>query len=644
MFLEVHPMREINLILWDERKVKVDSELTFFDVIKQYNPELAEEALAVKVGNIKKDLFDKPEDGDSLDIITYQSKEGKEIFFHSSSHLMAEAVQELYPGTKIAIGPAIEEGFYYDFDSDHTFSPEDLKIIEKKMKELVKKNLPFQKKILEKKEAIELFKKKGEIYKVELLEDILEDRVTVYQQGEFIDLCRGPHIPSTGKIKAFKLLSVAGAYWRGDEKNKMLQRIYGIAFDSQVALDDYLHFLEEAKRRDHRKIGKELDLYSFHEEGIGFPFFHPKGMIIRNSLEEYWREEHRKRGYQEIKTPIILNKSLWMQSGHWDHYKENMYFTKIDEQDFAVKPMNCPGGILIYKSRLHSYKEFPLRIAELGLVHRHELSGVLHGLIRVRSFTQDDAHIYMTPSQIKEEVQNLIDFECLFYQTFGFDYNIELSTKPDNAMGSDEVWDRAINNLKGALEEKDISYKINEGDGAFYGPKIDFHLKDCLRRSWQCGTIQLDFLMPEKFDLYYINSQGEKERPVMVHRTIMGSLERFIGILVEQFAGALPTWLAPVQVKLLPIADRHIEYGRKLEKELFNHNIRVELDENNEKIGAKIRKAEVQKIPYMLVFGDQEEANKSIKIRKRGQGDLGETSLGQFIIQIKKEIAEKSFQ
>ncbi len=637
-------MREINLILWDERKVKVDSELTFFDVIKQYNPELAEEALAVKVGNIKKDLFDKPEDGDSLDIITYQSKEGKEIFFHSSSHLMAEAVQELYPGTKIAIGPAIEEGFYYDFDSDHTFSPEDLKIIEKKMKELVKKNLPFQKKILEKKEAIELFKKKGEIYKVELLEDILEDRVTVYQQGEFIDLCRGPHIPSTGKIKAFKLLSVAGAYWRGDEKNKMLQRIYGIAFDSQVALDDYLHFLEEAKRRDHRKIGKELDLYSFHEEGIGFPFFHPKGMIIRNSLEEYWREEHRKRGYQEIKTPIILNKSLWMQSGHWDHYKENMYFTKIDEQDFAVKPMNCPGGILIYKSRLHSYKEFPLRIAELGLVHRHELSGVLHGLIRVRSFTQDDAHIYMTPSQIKEEVQNLIDFECLFYQTFGFDYNIELSTKPDNAMGSDEVWDRAINNLKGALEEKDISYKINEGDGAFYGPKIDFHLKDCLRRSWQCGTIQLDFLMPEKFDLYYINSQGEKERPVMVHRTIMGSLERFIGILVEQFAGALPTWLAPVQVKLLPIADRHIEYGRKLEKELFNHNIRVELDENNEKIGAKIRKAEVQKIPYMLVFGDQEEANKSIKIRKRGQGDLGETSLGQFIIQIKKEIAEKSFQ
>jgi len=644
LFLEVHPMREINLILWDERKVKVDSELTFFDVIKQYNPELAEEALAVKVGNIKKDLFDKPEDGDSLDIITYQSKEGKEIFFHSSSHLMAEAVQELYPGTKIAIGPAIEEGFYYDFDSDHTFSPEDLKIIEKKMKELVKKNLPFQKKILEKKEAIELFKKKGEIYKVELLEDILEDRVTVYQQGEFIDLCRGPHIPSTGKIKAFKLLSVAGAYWRGDEKNKMLQRIYGIAFDSQVALDDYLHFLEEAKRRDHRKIGKELDLYSFHEEGIGFPFFHPKGMIIRNSLEEYWREEHRKRGYQEIKTPIILNKSLWMQSGHWDHYKENMYFTKIDEQDFAVKPMNCPGGILIYKSRLHSYKEFPLRIAELGLVHRHELSGVLHGLIRVRSFTQDDAHIYMTPSQIKEEVQNLIDFECLFYQTFGFDYNIELSTKPDNAMGSDEVWDRAINNLKGALEEKDISYKINEGDGAFYGPKIDFHLKDCLRRSWQCGTIQLDFLMPEKFDLYYINSQGEKERPVMVHRTIMGSLERFIGILVEQFAGALPTWLAPVQVKLLPIADRHIEYGRKLEKELFNHNIRVELDENNEKIGAKIRKAEVQKIPYMLVFGDQEEANKSIKIRKRGQGDLGETSLGQFIIQIKKEIAEKSFQ
>jgi len=635
-------MGKINIILWDERKVNVGSELTFYDLIKQYDSRLAEQALAVKTQNVKKDLFDKPEDGDRLEVITYQSKEGKEIFFHSTSHIMAEAVQELFPGTKIAIGPAIEEGFYYDFDSEHTFSPEDFIIIEKKMKELVKKNIPLQKKILKKEDAVHLFEQKGEVYKVELLKEILEEWVTVYQQGDFIDLCRGPHVPSTGKIKAFKLLSVAGAYWHGDEKNKMLQRIYGISFDSKEALDNYLQLLEEAKKRDHRKIGKDLDLYSFHDEGIGFPFFHPKGMIIRNLLEDYWREEHRKRGYQEIKTPIILNKSLWMQSGHWDHYKENMYFTKIDEQDFAVKPMNCPGGILIYKSRLHSYREFPLRLAELGLVHRHELSGVLHGLFRVRSFTQDDAHIYMMPSQIIEEVQNLIDFEGFFYQTFGFDYHIELSTKPEHAMGSDEVWDKAINNLKSALDDKGISYKTNEGDGAFYGPKIDFHLKDCLGRNWQCGTIQLDFLMPEKFDLYYINPQGEKERPVMLHRTIMGSLERFIGILIEQFAGALPTWLAPVQVKLLPIADRHIEYGRKLEKIIFEQDIRVELDENNEKIGAKIRKAEMQKIPYMLIFGDQEVANSSVNIRKRGKGDLGAAAIEQYISLINEEIREKS--
>jgi threonyl-tRNA synthetase len=437
-------------------------------------------------------------------------------------------------------------------------------------------------------------------------------------------------------------LSVAGAYWHGDEKNKMLQRIYGISFDSKNALEKYLHLLEEAKRRDHRKIGKELDLFSFHEEGVGFPFFHPKGMIIRNLLEDYWREEHRKRGYQEIKTPIILNKALWVQSGHWDHYQENMYFTKIDDEDFAVKPMNCPGGILVYKSRLHSYKELPLRIAELGLVHRHELSGVLHGLFRVRSFTQDDAHLYMMPSQIKEEIQNLIEFEGFFYRTFGFEYDIELSTKPENAMGSNEVWDRAITNLKDALDSKGIVYKINEGDGAFYGPKIDFHLKDCLGRKWQCGTIQLDFLMPENFDLYYINAQGEKERPVMVHRTIMGSLERFIGILIEQFAGALPAWLAPIQVKLLPIAERHIEYGRKLGKILSEQNIRVELDENNEKIGAKIRKAEIQKIPYMLIFGDQEVDKKTVNIRKRSEGDTGDAPLEQFIEEINREIKLKS--
>ncbi|NLL62361.1 MAG: threonine--tRNA ligase, partial [Candidatus Atribacteria bacterium] len=623
-------MGEISIFLWDDRKVNINAGVTFYELIKQFDSRLAQEALAVNINGVKKDLLEKPQDQDKIEVITYQSEEGKEIFFHSSSHIMAQAVQELYPGTKIAIGPAIEEGFYYDFDSEHTFSPEDFPLIEKKMKELIKRNLAFQKKTLSKEEAIDLFRERKEVYKVELLQEISDNLVTIYQQGDFVDLCRGPHIPSTKRIKAFKLLSVAGAYWHGDEKNKMLQRIYGISFDSKNALEKYLHLLEEAKRRDHRKIGKELDLFSFHEEGVGFPFFHPKGMIIRNLLEDYWREEHRKRGYQEIKTPIILNKALWVQSGHWDHYQENMYFTKIDDEDFAVKPMNCPGGILVYKSRLHSYKELPLRIAELGLVHRHELSGVLHGLFRVRSFTQDDAHLYMMPSQIKEEIQNLIEFEGFFYRTFGFEYDIELSTKPENAMGSNEVWDRAITNLKDALDSKGIVYKINEGDGAFYGPKIDFHLKDCLGRKWQCGTIQLDFLMPENFDLYYINAQGEKERPVMVHRTIMGSLERFIGILIEQFAGALPAWLAPIQVKLLPIAERHIEYGRKLGKILSEQNIRVELDENNEKIGAKIRKAEIQKIPYMLIFGDQEVDKKTVNIRKRSEGDTGDAPLEQF--------------
>jgi len=598
--------------------------------------------IAGKINGEIRDLSFPVSESADVEFISLDSEKGLEILRHSTSHIMAQAVQELYTGTKIAIGPAIEEGFYYDFDSEHIFSPDDFEAIEKKMKEIVKKNLPFQKMILRKEEAINLFEQKGETYKVELLNEFPQEVVTIYQQGDFIDLCRGPHVPFTGKIKAFKLLTVAGAYWRGDEKNKMLQRIYGISFDSKEALNNYLHLLEEAKRRDHRKIGKELDLFSFHEEGIGFPFFHPKGMIIRNLLEDFWREEHRKKGYQEIKTPIILNKSLWIQSGHWDHYKENMYFTKIDNQDFAVKPMNCPGGILIYKSRIHSYKELPLRLAELGLVHRHELSGVLHGLFRVRSFTQDDAHIYMRPSQIKEEVQNLIDFECSFYQTFGFDYHMELSTKPENAMGSDEIWDRAVNSLKSALDDKGVSYKINEGEGAFYGPKIDFHLRDCLGRSWQCGTIQLDFLMPEQFDLYYINSQGEKKRPVMLHRTIMGSLERFIGILIEQFAGSLPTWLAPVQVRLLPIADRHLDYGKKLEKILLKQRIRVELDEDNEKIGSKIRKAELEKIPYMLIFGDQEISNDSINIRKRGEGDQGASSLEQFISQISKEIEEKT--
>jgi threonyl-tRNA synthetase len=634
-------MKEKNVVLWNEKKITVDSESTFYDVIKANDSKLAKKALAVKVNGQKKDLSDKPNENDKVEIITFETNEGKDIFFHSSSHIMAQAVHTLFPDTKLAIGPAIEEGFYYDFDTEHTFTPDDFKAIEKKMKEIVRKNLPFQKKTLKKEEAIDLFQKRGEIYKIELLKELPDDEVTIYQQGDFIDLCRGPHIPSTGKIKAFKLLSLAGAYWRGNEKNKMLQRIYGISFDSRESLDNYLRMIEEAKRRDHRKIGKDLDLFSFQEEGIGFPFFHPKGMIIRNLLESFWREEHLKHGYQEIKTPIILNKSLWIKSGHWDHYKENMYFTKIDDQDFAVKPMNCPGGILVYKNRLHSYKELPLRIAELGLVHRHELSGVLHGLFRVRSFTQDDAHIYMRPSQIKDEVQQLIALEGYFYKTFGFDYHIELSTKPENAMGSDKIWEKATNSLKDALDDKGIPYKINEGDGAFYGPKIDFHLKDCLGRNWQCGTIQLDFQMPELFELYYINPKGEKEQPVMLHRTILGSLERFIGILIEQFAGSLPTWIAPVQVRLLPIADRHIEYGKKLEKILSENNIRVELDANNEKIGAKIRDAEIHKIPYMLVFGDKEISDNMVNVRKQGKGDLGPSTMEQFVEKLTKEVEDK---
>ena len=635
-------MESINVILWNEKRIKIISKSTLYDVIKENDPQLAEKALAVKVNEQIKDLRDTPEEGGKIEVLTFSSCEGKEIFFHSSSHVLAQAVQALFPDTKLAIGPAIDEGYYYDFDTEHTFTPDDFEAIEKKMKEVVKKDLPFQKKVLKKEEAVNLFKQRGEIYKLELLQDIADDEISIYQQGDFIDLCRGPHIPSTRKIKAFKLLSVAGAYWRGNEKNKMLQRIYGISFDSTEALNHYLKMLEEARRRDHRKIGKDLDLYSFQEEGIGFPFFHPKGMIIRNLLENFWREEHLKQEYQEIKTPIILSKSLWTQSGHWDHYKENMYFTKIDDQDFAVKPMNCPGGILVYKNRLHSYKEFPLRIAELGLVHRHELSGVLHGLFRVRSFTQDDAHIYMRPSQIKEEVQKLIDFEGFFYRTFGFDYHIELSTKPQNAMGSDDIWDKATESLRNALDDMGLPYKVNLGDGAFYGPKIDFHLKDCLGRSWQCGTIQLDFLMPDKFDLYYINPRGEKKRPVMLHRTILGSLERFIGILIEQFAGCLPAWIAPIQVRLLPIADRHIPYGKKIKKLLSDQNIRVELDENNEKIGAKIRNAEMQKIPYMLIFGDKEISEESVDVRKQGKGDFGLSTINQFIVQINREIHEKS--
>ena len=634
-------MSNVKVFLIDGSGIMLKEGATLYDAAVKISLTLGKEALAGVVNGEKKDLNHLLENNDKIKIITFDSPEGKEIFRHSTSHIMAQAVKELFPEAKFAIGPAIKDGFYYDFEISRPFTPEDLIAIEKKMKEITEKDLPFKKTEITKKEAEKIFAEKDAIYKLELLNDITDDKVSLYKQGDFTDLCRGPHIPSTKKLKAFKLLSVAGAYWRGSEKNKMLQRIYGTSFNKKSALDDYLKLMEEAKKRDHRKIGKYLKLFSFHEEGVGFPFFHPKGMILRNILEDYWKEEHRKAGYAEVKTPIILNKSLWVQSGHWDHYKENMYFTKIDEEDYAIKPMNCPGGILIYKCDLHSYRDLPLRMGELGLVHRHELSGVLHGLFRVRCFTQDDAHIFMTPKQIKDEIKGVIDLTDRIYKTFGFDYRVELSTKPENAMGSDEIWEKATNSLEETLIEKKINYTINKGDGAFYGPKIDFHLEDCIGRNWQCGTIQIDFNMPEKFDLYYINKAGEKERPVMLHRTILGSIERFIGILIENYAGAFPLWLAPVQVKLLPIADRHIDYGKKIVKMLKENNIRVEFDKINDKIGAKIRKAEMEKIPYMLIFGDKELEDNVVSVRKRGKGDLGKIKIEKFLEDRLKEIREK---
>jgi threonyl-tRNA synthetase len=634
-------MSRIKVILLDGSEVELNKDATLYDAALKISQKFAKEAIAGIVNGVKKDLNYTLKNNDRIEILTFASPEGKEVYYHSTSHIMAQAVKELFPQAKLAIGPAIKDGFYYDFDLDRSFTPEDMVVIEKKMEEIINRNLPLKRIEVSREEANKLFEERKEDYKVELLRDLQDDMVTLYQQGDYIDLCRGPHIASTGKIKAFKLLSIAGAYWRGNEKNKMLQRIYGISFDKKSELDNYLRLVEEAKKRDHRKLGKELELFSMHDEGVGFPFFHPKGMVLRNILEDYWKEEHYKSGYTEVKTPIILNKSLWMKSGHWDHYKENMYFTKIDEEDYAIKPMNCPGGILIYKCTLHSYRDLPLRMGELGLVHRHELSGVLHGLFRVRCFTQDDAHIFMTPEQIKDEIKGVIDLTDRIYKTFGFSYHVELSTKPENAMGSDEIWEMATNSLEEALIDKKINYIVNEGNGAFYGPKIDFHLKDCIGRSWQCGTIQLDFIMPEKFDLFFINKEGDKEKPVMLHRTILGSMERFIGILIENFAGAFPLWLAPVQVKLLPIADRHIKYGKDIIKKLTKYNIRVELDEVNDKIGAKIRKTEVEKIPYMLIFGDKELEEGLVSVRKRGKGDLGRIKIAKFVENVLKEIKDK---
>jgi len=603
---------------------------------------LAKSAVAAKVDGHITDLPAKLEKDAAVEFVTFEDAEGRDAFRHTSSHILAQAVKRLFGDVKIAIGPAINNGFYYDFDAEATFTPEDLAKIQIEMEKIVKEDYPIEKMEVGRAEAIALFEQRGEDYKVELIRDLPEDVViSMYKQGEFVDLCAGPHLASTGRVKAIKLQSVAGAYWRGDEKRKMLQRIYGTSFEKKADLETYLTMLEEAAKRDHRKLGRELDLFSLQEEGPGFPFFHPKGMVVRNELEAFWRKLHFKYRYQEIKTPIILNQKLWQQSGHWDHYRDNMYFTKIDGEGYAVKPMNCPGGILVYRTQHHSYRDLPLRTAELGLVHRHEISGALHGLMRVRSFTQDDAHIFMLPSQIKAEIQGVIDLFNTVYSTFGLSYHAELSTKPDKAMGSDEVWELTTNALKEALDERGLPYRINEGDGAFYGPKIDFHLKDSIGRTWQCGTIQLDMQMPEKFDLTYVGEDGQKHRPVMIHRVAYGSIERFIGILIEHYAGAFPAWLAPVQVKILPITDRHVAYAEKVADAMFAQEIRVEVDSRSEKIGYKIREAQVEKVPYILLVGDKEIESCSVAVRKRGHGDIGAQNAEEFIANLLVEIKEK---
>ncbi len=616
--------------------------VTPLEVAKSLSNSLPKKAVAAVVDGEVVDLSSTIDQDAAVSILTFDDKEGKDVFRHSSSHVLAEAVQRLWPGTKIAIGPAIENGFYYDFDSEHTFVPEDLEKIEAEMKKIVKAGAEFKRSVMARDEAIAFFQERGESYKVELIEDLPEDEtISLYTDGDYVDLCAGPHLPKTSAIKAIKLMSIAGAYWRGDEKNKMLQRIYGTSFPKQDALDEYLNLLEEAKRRDHRKLGKDLGLFSFVDEAPGFPIFHPKGMILRNELETFWREEHKKAGYSEIRTPLIMNRTLWERSGHWDHYKENMYFTEIDEAPYAIKPMNCPGGILLYNESLHSYRELPLRWAELGLVHRHELSGALHGLMRVRAFTQDDAHIFMREDQIIDELIGVMNLVDRVYSKFGFEYHVELSTRPEDSMGDDALWEKATDGLRQALAAVGRDYTLNPGDGAFYGPKIDFHLKDVLGRTWQCGTIQLDFQMPEKFDMSYIGEDGEKHRPVMVHRTVFGSMERFIGILTEHFAGAFPTWMAPVQAMIIPITSDQAQYADELAAKLKADGVRVEVDHRSEKMGYKIREATVQKTPYMLVVGGKEAENGTVSLRSYKNGDEGVKSFDEFHAAIIDEIQNR---
>jgi len=622
----------IEMILPDGSKRQLENPMTVVEFAKSIGSSLGKATVGAVIDGVQVDPSYVIDKSGEIEIITNTSEKGIEIIRHSAAHIMAQAVQRLFPKTKVTIGPVVENGFFYDFDPERPFTEEDLEKIENEMKKIVKENYTFERSEMSAEEAKKFFAEKGETYKVEIIDDLGVDKVSIYKQGEFVDLCRGTHVPSTGYLKAFKLMSTAGAYWRGDSKNKMLQRIYGVAFASKKELDEYLTMMEEAERRDHRKLGKQLNLFFLDEHGPGFPFFMPKGVELFNKLQEIWRVEHKKRGYQEIKTPIMLDRELWEISGHWFNYRENMYTSVIDEKTYAIKPMNCPGSIISYKNNLHSYKDLPLKYGEMGLVHRHEFSGALHGLMRVRAFTQDDAHVFCTKEQIEEQIIEIIDLYDKFYTLFGFEYHIELSTKPDKAIGSDEIWEMAEANLKSALEHKGIDYKLNPGDGAFYGPKIDFKMKDSIGRIWQCGTIQLDFNLPQRFEMSYIGADGEKHEPVMIHRAMYGSLERFLGILIEHYAGAFPTWLAPVQARILTISDEQVPFAKEVFEKLQNAGIRVELDTRVEKIGYKIREANGdQKIPVQLIIGKNEVANNEVNVRRFGSQESKNVSVDEIL-------------
>lgn len=629
----------------DGSALEIDAQASILDIAKQISRGLGKAAVAGVINDQPVDLCAVPADGDIIRILTFNDDEGKQVFWHTASHVLAQAVQRLQKKAKLAIGPAIAEGYYYDIDTEKSFSLDDLAKIEKEMQKIVKENLPITRTELPKEEAIALFKEKDATYKLEMIEDLEDGTISMYQQGDFSDLCRGPHLPSTGYVKYFKLMKIAGAYWRGDDQRDMLQRIYGVAFPKKKMLEEHLYYLEEAKKRDHKKLGKELELFTFFPEGPGFPFWYDKGNTLYNLVLEYCREMLRENRYQEIQTPMILNESLWHRSGHYGFYKDNMYFTEIDGEPYAVKPMNCPGNLILFKSKKHSYRELPIKMAEFGVVHRHEKSGVLNGLFRVRKFTQDDAHVFCSPEQLEQEIITLIDTIHKVYHDFGFtDYKVELSTRPEKAIGSDEIWEKSEKALQLALEKKNIDYKVNEGDGAFYGPKIDFHITDCLKREWQCGTIQVDFSMPERFELEYVGSDGNVHRPVMIHRAILGSVERFIGNLIEHYAGNFPVWLAPVQVKILNISEDTREYADQIYQKLFDQRIRVEMDDRSDTIGNKIRKAENEKIPYMLIIGEKEKDQNVVAIRKHRKGNVGQKSFEDFLAMIQDEIQNRTYE